>query len=104
VSLRFYGNLLRNIEIEAKGSFVQGNGDGRPNSGDQGHQRQGAKVGEARGEQTTLVCGLVWGSGGLRRLAGGGTEPVAGAVGGDGAPVRKRARGSPSPPCVRRRR
>jgi hypothetical protein len=66
VSLRFYGNLPRNIEIEVKGSFVQGNGDGRPNSSDKGRQRRGANVGEARGEQTAPVCGLRWGSDGPR--------------------------------------
>jgi hypothetical protein len=50
-------------------------------------------VGEARGEQTTPVCGLEWGSGGPKRLASCGTEPTAGVGGGGGAPVRKRARG-----------
>jgi hypothetical protein len=50
-------------------------------------------VGEARGKQTTPICVLGWGSGGPRRLAGGGIEPAAGAGGGGGAPVRKRARG-----------
>jgi hypothetical protein len=94
VSLRFYGNLTRNIEIKAKGSFVQGNGDGRPNSGDKGLRRRGAKVREARGEQTTPVCGLGWGRDGPRQLASGGTVPAAGASGGGGALVRKRARGS----------
>jgi hypothetical protein len=50
-------------------------------------------VGEARGEQTAPVRGLGWGSGGPRRLTGGGTEPAVGAGGGGGAPVRKRVRG-----------
>jgi hypothetical protein len=35
----------------------------------------------------------VWGRGGPRQLADGGTEPAAGADGGGGAPVRKRAQG-----------
>jgi hypothetical protein len=51
-------------------------------------------VGEARGEQIAPVCGLAWGRGGPRRLAGGGIEPAASAGGGGGAPVRKRAWGS----------
>jgi hypothetical protein len=50
-------------------------------------------VGEGRGEQTAPICGLGWGRGGSRWLAGGGTELTAGAVGGGGAPVNKRARG-----------
>jgi hypothetical protein len=51
-------------------------------------------VREARGDQTAPIYGLGWGSGGPRRLAGGGTELAGGAGGGGGAPVRKRARGS----------
>jgi hypothetical protein len=72
---------------------VQWNGGSRPNSGDKGRWRQGAKVGEARGEQTAPICGLGWGSGGLRRSADGGIEPAAGAGGDGGDPVRKSAWG-----------
>jgi hypothetical protein len=50
-------------------------------------------VEEARGDQTVLVCGLLWGKGGPRRHAGGGTEPAVGTGGGGGALVRNRARG-----------
>jgi hypothetical protein len=50
-------------------------------------------VGEARGEQSAPVCSLGWRSGGPRRLAEGGTEPEAGADGGGGASVRRRAQG-----------
>jgi hypothetical protein len=64
VSLRFYENLPKNIEIEANGSFVQG---------------------------TVGISQIPTRSGGPRRLAGGGTEPAAGA--GGGTPVRKRTRG-----------
>jgi hypothetical protein len=73
---------------------VQGNGNCMPNSDDKGRRQRGAKVGEARGEQTAPVCGLGWGRGGPRQLAGGVTEPTAGAGDGGGAPVRKRAWGS----------
>jgi hypothetical protein len=48
-------------------------------------------VGEARGEPTIPACGLGWGKGGPRRLAGGGIEPGACAGGGGGALVKKRA-------------
>jgi hypothetical protein len=91
-SLRFYRNLLAIIGIEANRSFVQGNGDCRPNSDDKGCQWQGARVGETRGEQTAPVCGFGWGRGGPRQLAVGGIEPVAGAGGGGDTPVRRRMR------------